>query len=651
MQTAFQPGQFKLATIQPSTQSSQSQQLLNTLTPNQSVKAEVLSATLQQISQQINQQQQSVAHYKAQIVIQGKVLDILTQFPLDQGDQLELKVTQDKQLTIDKVTPQPQRADSSTPQQTKPLLNSNTPPTTTTEQALSANNKTTITNKEALKPITSEQVNKVIQMWLSQSRPSAGVLLDLSITMEAVAEIIKQLPNAPQLNATLGHTGVTGSAEQAKASPLSNLLFVIAQSIQKDVFQRLPHAGQENFKANIQQFIKELISWQPQNPASKHSPLNNTTNTQNTAHASNIHTTPTTKNSQQTLVTGLIKLQSMIDQALNRNLPPTQPTSVANAVHSGVQTLTSTTDATTSTTSLTTSQSPPQISILKDWTQVLALMAPTTQSQSALLDWMLESIRRLAGTQTTPETSSTSKEAQTLARTEALNQTRGNVQSAHNTQAMNAAHSLNMESQRALDTSQWLRLAEFRKHQLFTGNVKQSLLQGTADLQINNVLRQLLVNVEELTGRMSALRLASGGSQVEANTPNQIHLDLPIMTNTGPTNVSIDITDEHPKDSESGDGDKSVKNQWLVHLKFELPPLAPFIGQIIYDTDQNHLTANFYSDHQETLSLLNAHLTDLEAQCQGFLASELSLNTRFGMINMPRESIVKTSTHSVSVKV
>ncbi|MFC3149854.1 hypothetical protein ACFOEK_02305 [Litoribrevibacter euphylliae] len=642
MQSVFQPGQFRLAAIQPSQQNSNAQELLSSVSPNQTLKADVLSATLQQISQQVNQQQQTIAQYKAQIIIQGKVLDILTQFPLDQGDQLELKVTQDKQLTIDKVTPQSQRTDSAvSPIDPKSLLNTGKVLTSAAEQASLINNKASSTSNTATpSPITAEQINKVIQMWLSQSRPSSGVLLDLSITMEAVAEIIKQLPNAPQLNPL--QINPTSGSEQVKASPLSNLLLVIAQSIQKDIFSRLPHAGQNDFKSNVQQLIKELITWQPQDSNAK------TVTTNQPSHPAHtqVHAVAQGQTTQQTLINSLITLQSMIDQALNRSTLTTQPSAVSNAVHSGIQALSNTTETGAFNTPPSTTQPAPQLSILRDWTQVLALMAPTTQSQPDLLDWMLESIRRLAGTQAPSDISTaTNKPTQ-----EALTQAKAATQNPSNAQATNP-QLLNTETHRAIDSSQWLRLAEFRKHQLFTGNVKQSLLQGTTDLQINNVLRQMLVNVEELTGRMSAMRLASGGSQVETNTPNHIHLDLPIITNTGPTNVSIDITDEHSNTSESGDNTKKEKNQWLVHLKFELPPLAPFIGQIIYDTDKNHLTANFYSDHQETLSLLNEHLIDLETQCQSFLASELSLNTRFGMINMPRESIVKTTNHSVSVKV
>jgi len=89
----------------------------------------------------------------------------------------------------------------------------------------------------------------------------------------------------------------------------------------------------------------------------------------------------------------------------------------------------------------------------------------------------------------------------------------------------------------------------------------------------------------------------------------------------------------------------------MVHLKFELSPLAPFIAQIIYDLEQQQLSASFYTDHQDTLSLLNQNLSTLESSCRPFIQSDIQLTTRFGMIAMPRETIVKNTSNIVSVKV
>lgn len=652
MQTVFQPGQFKLAAIQPAPQNNNAQNVLSSLTPNQMIKADVLSATLQQrpaqqttaqqtAAQQTTKQQatqQTIAQYKAQIVIQGKIIDIITQFPLDKGDQLELKVTQNQQLSIEKVTPQTQRPDLNNsvkqPASQDAQLLQNAAKTVGTSQSQSAESlKPEPIKPDSFKPTTpvnvsQEQINNVIKMWLGQSRPSTGALLDLSITMEAVASIIKQLPNAPQASMTGG--------DVPKALPLSNLLLLVSQSIQKDLFDRLPHSGQTDFKANIQTFIRELVTWQ--------SPLTNSNRQNVSPQMAPLTATPVSP--QQTLIAGLIQLQGLIDQALAPKGTAPQPSQLAAAVHQNANTSTPLPNIQTSTGISPSAQETQasHIPILKEWTQVLSLMTPTTQSQSDLLDWMLESIRRIAGNTTTTDIAAAAKEAKAQSK-EALTP----AQTA-TTSSMLPANS-SVETQRAIDSSQWLRLAEFRKHQLFTGNVKQSLLQGTTELQISNVLRQLMVNVEELTGRMTALRLASAGSQIDANTPTHIHIDLPIMTHTGPTSVGIDISEELPKESDTTGSNKPLKSQWLVHLKFELPPLAPFIGQIIYDVDNEHLTANFYSDHKETLSVLNEHLADLEQQCRSHLSSQVSVNTRFGMINMPRESIVKTSSQSLSVKV
>ena len=101
MQPTIQPGQFRQATLLSSQSSSIPPEILSSALTGQSIKADVLSATLEQITQQ----QQSIAQYKAQIIVQGKVLEITTQFPLDQGDKLELKVTSNNQLTIEKVIP------------------------------------------------------------------------------------------------------------------------------------------------------------------------------------------------------------------------------------------------------------------------------------------------------------------------------------------------------------------------------------------------------------------------------------------------------------------------------------------------------------------------------------------------------------------
>jgi hypothetical protein len=634
MQTAFPSGQFRLAAIQPSTQGNSLQDVLSSASANHTLKADVLSATLQQISQQQAHQQHSIAQYKAQIVIQGTIIDILTQFPLEKGDQLELRLTQNQQLSIEKVIPQTTKTE---------LATSSSTHTGAVNTTSTAGNTGSAQNT----PINQAQINNVIQMWLSQSRPASGALLDLSITMQAVAQIINQQPNAPQFGLDPTAQLTASASEQPRPAALSNLLLLIAQSIQNDVFGRLPHSGQADFKQQVQVLLKELVSWQ-----SSGNQTSQTASAIPSASSALSHTpsTSTAASSQQMLVTGLTNLQGMLEQAINRqalsssavpstNISPTQPTVLASAVHNSV--VHSTVNSSGSETSNT------HIPILRDWTQVLSLMTPATHNQADLLDWVLESIRRLSVT--TPVSGEPGLNADTSQKSSVLTQSGLNPSALTQAQLQAAANNPTQEAQRAIDTSQWLRLAEFRKHQLFTGQVKQSLLQGTSEIQISNVLRQLLVSIEELTGRMTALRLASAGSQVDTNSPTHLHLDLPIMTHIGPTSVGIDIT-ERQQDEETGNK-KSIKHQWLVHLKFELPPLAPFISQIIYDVDHQQLTANFYCDHKETLSLLNEHLTELKNECKHHLSSEVELNTRFGMISMPRETIVKTTQQPLSVKV
>ena len=130
-----------------------------------------------------------------------------------------------------------------------------------------------------------------------------------------------------------------------------------------------------------------------------------------------------------------------------------------------------------------------------------------------------------------------------------------------------------------------------------------------------------------------------------------IHVDLPVMTSTGPTSVELDM--EHvSKDKDEEDSSKrETKNQWLVHLKFELPPLAPFIGQIIYNPDQQTLSANFFTDHKQTLALLNQHIGTLETQLNKQSQSSVTISSRFGLIDMPREALIKKTHHKVNVNV
>jgi len=606
MQTGFNSGQFRLANIQSPTNNSGTQDVLSSIQPNQTIKADVLSATLQQISQQ-----HTIAQYKAEIVIQGKVLEIITQFPLDKGDQLELKLTPNQQLTIERVT----AASQNLAQQLNLTQQLNNAKSSLSDQPLTANKpteaglKTADTGVKLTSPVTQEQISNVIKLWLTQSRPTSGSLFDLGITMEVASEIIRQLPNSPYQSPSFETPG-TLPVEQPKPLQLSNLLLLTARTIQAEVLDRIPNTSQANFKEQVLQLVKELISWQP---------TNNALNSKESSTSVNPGNTPqpvaTSGSAQQTIISALTQLQGLIDQALS----------------------------TSSDTSKTVnSLSQPPIPILRDWTQVLTLMSPTTQSQDDLLDWMLESIRRISGTGSTSELAN-----QVTASKEALNTAKNTTTPGQTEQQ--AQQPLNLRAQNPIDSSQWLRLAEFRKHQLFTGTIKESLLQGTSELQLSNVFRQLLVSIEEITGRLTALRLASAASQLETSTPTNLHLDIPITTASGPTSVQLDITDA--PEEEATTNTKQAKSQWMVHLKFELAPLAPFIAQIIYDLEQQQLSASFYTDHQDTLSLLNQNLSTLESNCRPFIQSDIRLTTRFGMIAMPRETIVKNTSNIVSVKV
>jgi len=618
MQTGFNSGEFRLANIQSPTNSSGSQDVLSSIQPNQTIKANVLSATLQQVTQQ----QHTIAQYKAEIVIQGKVLEIITQFPLDKGDQLELKLTPSQQLTIEKVTAASQNLSQqlNLAQKTNIANASLSDPQLSTLKPSESALKPTDTSVKLAPPVSQEQINNVIKLWLTQSRPTSGSLFDLGITMEVASEIIRQLPNSPYQSPSVGAPG-TLTVEPPKPLQLSNLLLLTARTLQSEVLDRIPNASHVNFKEQLLQLVKELISWQP---ASTHASSKEVT------HPASINPSTTQGGSasgspQQTIVNALTQLQGLIDQALSTS------TNTSKTVNTSTQ---------------------PPIPILRDWTQVLTLMSPATQSQEDLLDWMLESIRRISGTGTTSELANqvtASKEA--LASSKAItNPNITNPNASNPTQAeQQAQQALASRIQNPIDSSQWLKLAEFRKHQLFTGTIKESLLQGTSELQLSNVFRQLLVSIEELTGRLTALRLASAASQLEVNTPTNLHLDIPITTASGPTSVQLDITDA-PEDEAATDT-KQARSQWMVHLKFELAPLAPFIAQIIYDLEQEQLSASFYTDHKDTLSLLNQNLTELESSCRPFIQSDIQLNTRFGMIPMPRETIVKNTSNIVSVKV
>jgi hypothetical protein len=570
MQTSFQSGQFKLAIVQhvsdtPEGKAPSSMQVsaqhagqmtnhLKSLSNESSIAGKVISASLEHI----NNQQQNTAHYKAQIEVQGKILTVTTQFPLEANDMLELKVNNKLQLVIEKVIPS---------SQTDPtLLQKNNQPINQS----SIDSKGGIKEGQTLhKPINQQQIDSVVRAWLAQSRPVASTLLDLTITLEAVSKVLAGFNN-PSTTPAPNHT------------ELGNLMLSVSKSIQTNLFDQLPNTNITTFKQDVQTLLKELISWQTTSPK-------NTTNNASTA-------------PQQTFISGLNKLQSFIEQTLT-----------------STQREKTTSDPLLDTSKLQVARdtSGPPLPILKDWTQVLTLMTPPTQTQSDLVDWMLESIRRIAGTPSIQGSPTENKQTQTMT---------------------NLA-----------DSSQWLRLAEFRKHQLFTGNIKNSLLQSTQDTQISNIFRQLLVNIEEFTGRLTALRLASAGSQNDTLPVNHLHIDLPVLTPNGPTAIEIDISEQ--QDEEIPETSKETKSQWVVHLKFELPPMATFICQLIMNTKEETLSATFFTDHQETLTLLNQHIPTLIEQCEHTTKSSLDISTRFGIIEMPRESIVKKTSQALSVKV
>ncbi|GAA3914694.1 hypothetical protein [Litoribacillus peritrichatus] len=603
-------GQFRQAVISPSSSSSISPAELASLSNGQQIKAEVLTATLEQISTQ----KQSIAQYKAQVVIQGKVFELTTQFPLDKGDQLELKVTNKNQLVIEKVIP-------ASPTSRDAVQNASVKtaePTSATAQINNTATNATATKDQATqKPITNEQINHVIRMWLSQSRPAIGALLDLSLTMEAANKIIESLPSFQQTPVQPGIHPLTSSQQH-----LSTILKTVSEAIQAEIFKTLPHTNQQQFKNNVSALIKELIHWQ-------NTPANNSkTETSQPVATANLNSGNLAPQGKQTLIGALLKLQVTIQESLNKAVTPPS----TSGPNQSSQQITATPVTSTQATSTNT-----HIPILHEWTQILSLMTPATSSQNDMLDWMLESIRRISGSGLKTDVSASVLDklaAQETKPTQSLppNQTAGTPQA-------------------AIDSSQWLKLAEFRKHQLFTGNIKHSLLQSTSDLQISNTLRQLLVNVEELAGRMSALRLASASSQLETSSNNLLHIDLPVMTNSGPTSVEMDMEQINPDEKQENDRDKKLKNHWLVHLKFELPPLAPFIGQIRFDPSQSTLTANFFTNHKETLAFLNKNLAGLEESLKNRSKATVKVNTRFGIIDMPREALIKQTHHQVNVNV
>ena len=61
--------------------------------------------------------------------------------------------------------------------------------------------------------------------------------------------------------------------------------------------------------------------------------------------------------------------------------------------------------------------------------------------------------------------------------------------------------------------------------------------------------------------------------------------------------------------------------------------------------------ANFYSSHQETLALLKEQSIALENNLATQNFEKVKISTRFGMVDMPRESLSKKTLNNVNIKV
>ena len=599
------------------------------------LNAQVINAVMMQ--QQANQ---TAIQYKAQVLIANTQYQLVTQFPLAEGDQLELQRDAQGKLNIAKVVANP----SSTAQ-------TNTPNAAAVNIPLAnqSNTATVQTDPSApLKPIDQQQIQQVIRLWLNQSRPALGSLLDLTLSIEAASKLLEMPANLSSSNS---------STEQNLAKLLSQIL----ETIQKELFRNLPNAEHQEFRQQIRQFISQMLQWSTdgkytpstQLPTSSNnipSPLtaDRTPNTlaQNNPlqSALNNEATSVLKQSsilQNSLIDSLLRIQGTIQQSLDKIT--TEVTSTPS-----------------------TSTQPSNMPILKEWMQVLTLMAPSSNSHQDMLNWLLESIRRISGNSSqllTPDNplsntnlSQAKQASEALASAiktggaEHLISTAARNASSETTTAPQANQPLSAQQnaaiQTAIDSSQWLRLAEFRKHQLFSGSVKHALLQNTQELQLTNVMRQLLVSVEELTGRMTSLRLASAASSADTGQSQMIHMDIPVMTQSGPTNVEMDLQYQPEESQES----KEQTEQWVVYLKFELPPIAPFIGQIIFQKEPPKMTANFYSSHQATLALLQQETLPLQHKLEQDSSSEIHIQTRFGLIEMPRNSLTKQSLNKVNMK-